>query len=261
MTRQTFRRPDRAGPVPLWVQVLADMRGRLARGEFTNVFPPERELVEQYQVSRHTMREAMRQLHVEGLIDRERGRGTFVRRRGIEQPTGALYSLFRSIEEQGFQQRSRVLTLDERRAEDIAERIGLPTHTRFVYLHRLRNADDTPIATDELWLPADIAAPLLVVDFEHTAVYAELELRCGIRPGSGWERVHPTIPTREERALLGTSAKEPAFLVERFTSCAGGPLEWRRTVIRGDLYTFLTTWSDAGEQRVRPSFAPTTAKP
>ncbi len=258
-TPPTFCKPDRTNPLPLWAQVLGDVRGRLARGEFVDGFPPERELIDQYAVSRHTMREAMRRLHAEGLIDRERGRGTFVRHQGIEQRTGALYSLFRSIEDQGFVQHSVVLELDERAAPSVARQLGLPVATPFVYLHRLRNADDTPIATDELWMPSRLAAPLLAVDFAHTAVYAELERRCGIRPGAGWERVHPTLPTRDERALLGTSARQPAFLVERFTSHVGQPLEWRRTVIRGDMYTFLATWSDTGEQRERSAFTPTTA--
>jgi GntR family transcriptional regulator len=256
MTTGPFRTPDRQNPLPLWAQVLADVRARLARGDFAGGFPPERELIDQYGVSRHTMRDAMRRLHAEGLIDRERGRGTFVRPQGIEQPTGALYSLFRSVEDQGFVQHSRVLALDVRTAPEVAVRVGLDAATRFVYLHRVRNADDTPIATDELWMPADLATPLLSVDFEHTAVYAELERRCGIRPGAGWERVHPTMPTSEERALLTIAAGEPAFLVERFTSYDSRPLEWRRTVIRGDRYTFLSAWNDTGEQRDRSSFIP-----
>jgi GntR family transcriptional regulator len=257
VTRTTYRKPDRANPLPLWAQVLADMRQRLARNEFTLGFPPERELIEQYAVSRHTMREAMRRLHSEGLIDRERGRGTFLRNQPIEQRTGALYSLFRSIEEQGFEQCNDVLALEKRTAVDVAARLGLSGRTKFVYLKRLRYADATPIAIDQLWLPAAVATPLLSVDFRRTAVYTELEQRCGVRPGAGWERLHPVLPTGDERALLGTTAKEPAFLVERFTSHEGRPLEWRRTVIRGDLYTFLSAWTDTGEQLERPSFTPT----
>jgi GntR family transcriptional regulator len=245
--------------MPLWAQVLADLHQRLDRGEFTDGFPPERELIAQYGVSRHTMREAMRRLHSEGLIDRERGRGTFMRQQSIEQPTGALYSLFRSIEDQGFEQRSKVLTLDQRVAVDVATRLQVSQRTKFVYLHRLRYADQTPIATDELWLPSRLAAPLLKADFERTAVYAELDSRCGIRPGAGWERVHPIMPDRDERLLLGLTAKEPAFLVERFTSHQEQPLEWRRTVIRGDLYTFLSAWTATGDQLDPPSFMPTAA--
>lgn len=256
MATPSITKPDRSSPMPLWAQVLADIRTRLDAGEFANGFPAERELVEQYGISRHTMRDAMRRLHTEGLIDRERGRGTFVRQQTIEQRTGALYSLFRSIEDQGFEQRSKVLTLEQRCDRGVATRLGVAASTSFVYLHRLRNADDTPIATDELWLPAKMAMPLLTADFEHTSVYAELERRCNVRPGAGWERVHPIMPTRQERTMLAISAKEPAFLVERFTSHQGRPLEWRRTIIRGDLYTFLTSWTDTGAQREKPTFSP-----
>ncbi len=261
MARPVVRKPDRDSPMPLWAQVLDDMRKRLSAGEFSGGFPPERVLVDQYDISRHTMRDVMRRLHNDGLISRKRGRGTFLRQQAIEQPTGSLYSLFRSIEDQGFEQRSKVLELDDRVDPTVAEHLGLRADTRFVYLHRLRYADDTPIATDELWLPFELAGPLLHTDFGHTAVYAELENTCGIRPGAGWERVHPTIPTKEERALLGTTAKASAFLVERYTSHQGQPLEWRRTVIRGDMYTFLSAWTDSGDQRERPSFAPTSQRP
>ncbi len=243
--------------MPLWAQVLEDMHKRLAGGEFAEGFPPERELIAQYDVSRHTVREVMRKLHTEGLIDRERGRGTFMRQQPIEQRTGALYSLFRSIEEQGFEQRSKVLTLDQRRDPEVAERLALASNTSFVYLRRLRCADSVPIAVDELWLPGQLAKPLLSVDFEHTAVYAELERVCGVRPGAGWERVHPVLPSIEERALLDIGARQPAFLVERCTSFRNQPLEWRRTVIRGDLYTFLFSWTETGAESERPSFAPT----
>lgn len=260
MTVAGFRKPDRTSPLPLWAQVMADLRLRLSSGEFVVGLPPERELIEQYEVSRHTMRDAMRRLHSEGLIDRERGRGTFLRTRPIEQTAGSLYSLFRSIEDQGFEQRSDVLDLDERSAPEIAANLKLPDSTRFVYLHRIRNADGTPIATDEIWIPASIAAPLLKVDFRHTAVYTELDRLCGARPEAGWERILPVIPSPEERRLLGLKKQEPGFLVERSTSFGSQPLEWRRTVVRGDMYTFVTEWKDPLTRETR-SFAPTAARP
>jgi GntR family transcriptional regulator len=40
--------------MPLWAQVLGDLRARLARGEFTGRFPGDEELRAQYGVSRHT---------------------------------------------------------------------------------------------------------------------------------------------------------------------------------------------------------------
>lgn len=249
------RRPDRTSPLPLWAQVVADLERRLSAGAFADGLPPERDLIAEYGISRHTMREALRRVQDRGLISRERGRGTFARPATIEQRTGSLYSLFRSVEDQGFEQRSRVIELDQRTAPEIATRLGLAADIAFVYLHRLRFADATPIATDELWLRADVASPLLEVDFTHTAVYAELEQRCGVQPGAGWERLHPVMPSAGERTLLGLPARQPAFLVERFTSVNGQPFEWRRTVIRGDRYAFRSSWGDGGAALDEPAFS------
>lgn len=103
--------PD-TGASPLWAQVLADLRKRLTAGEFAERFPADSELVDQYKVSRHTVREAVRRLQGEGLLERRRGQGSFVVGRPIEQSMGTMYSLFRSIEETGAVQESVVRALE-----------------------------------------------------------------------------------------------------------------------------------------------------
>ncbi len=254
--RVPARAVDRSSPMPLWAQVLDDLRRRLGTGEFESGLPAERELIAQYATSRHTMREAMRRLHDDGLIDRERGRGTFVRRRAISQTTGSLYSLFRSVEAQGFAQRSTVLAQERRRDPAVAAQMGLRATTPFVYLHRLRSADGEPFAVDEVWLVHRVAAPLLDADFAHSGVYAELEQRCGVHAGSGWERIRPALPSPDERRLLRLPARQAVFVVERATTVSGAPLEWRRTIVRGDRYSFLSTWDGVGQPTQPPTFAP-----
>jgi GntR family transcriptional regulator len=69
---------DRTHPLPLWAQLEADLRRRLAAGAFDARFPTDRELVESYEVSRNTAREAVDRLCAEGLLERRRGRGTFI---------------------------------------------------------------------------------------------------------------------------------------------------------------------------------------
>jgi GntR family transcriptional regulator len=227
--------------------VLDDLQRRLDAGEFATSFPTDRQLTDEYGVSRHTAREAVRRLHEAGLLRRERGRGTFVRSHEIEQPVGTLYSLFRSIEDQGYVQRSCVLHIGLVTDADAAARLGVDAGTELVHLRRLRYADDVAIALDEVWLPAAIARPLLDADFEHTAVYAELDRLTGVRPTAGWERVHPALAAADERALLGISARQPVFRIERFTESNARPLEWRCTLIRGDHFTLVTRWSGAHE--------------
>jgi len=235
--------PDRNSPVPLWAQVLGDLRSRLARGEFTARFPGDEELRETYGVSRHTVREAVRRLQAEGIIERGRGRGTFITGALIEQPLGALYSLFRSVEAKGYVQRSVVRYLEERHDEEAAKVLGRPPDEPLVYLERLRLADDQPIVLDCSWLPAALARPLLRVDFARTALYHELQARCGLRPDAGWERLRPVLPTREQRQLLGLDARSPALAIERLASSNGTPVEWRHGLVRADRFSYVARWA------------------
>jgi len=235
--------PDRNSPLPLWAQVLGDLRGRLARGEFTGRFPGDEELRETYGVSRHTVREAVRRLQAEGVVERGRGRGTFVTGTLIEQPLGALYSLFRSVEAQGFVQRSVVRYLEERRDEEAAKVLGRPPDEPLVYLERLRLAADQPIVLDCSWLPAALARPLLGVDFTRTALYHELHARCGLWPDAGWERLRPVLPTAEQRELLGLGARTPALAIERLAASHGTPVEWRHGLVRADRFSYVARWA------------------
>jgi GntR family transcriptional regulator len=233
--------------MPLWAQLLEILRTRLDSGEFAETFPTDAELTEQYRLSRHTVREAVRRLQAEGVVSRERGRGTFVRQPAIEQPTGAMYSLFRSIEAQGREQRSKVLDLGKTTDTAVAGRLGLSSNADLIRLERLRYVDAKPLAHDTAWLPADIAAPLLEVDFTHTALYDELARRCRVRPTSGSEWIHTGLPPAEDRELLGLRARQPVFTIERLSQFEDRPIEWRQTVVRGDGYTFVAHWSGTGE--------------
>jgi GntR family transcriptional regulator len=232
---------DRDSALPLWAQVLADLRRRLAAGEFRLRFPGDTELTEHYGVSRHTVREAVRHLQDEGVV--ERGRGTFVRDGAIEQPLGALYSLFRSVEEQGFVQRSVVRHLEIRQDEEAAKVLGRAPGEPLVYLERLRLADGMPIVLDCSWLPGALAQPLLRVDFTRTALYRELQARCGVRPDAGWERIRPVLPDPQQRVLLGLRARVPALAIERLATWQTTPVEWRHGLVRADRFSYVARWS------------------
>jgi GntR family transcriptional regulator len=234
---------DKRSPMPLWAQVLDDLRLRIERGEFRERFPTDAELIAEYDVSRHTVREAARRLQSEGVIDRGRGLGTFVRPRVIEQPLGTLYSLFRSVEEHGYTQRSVVRYLEERTDAEAAKMLGRPADDPLIYLERLRLADEEPVVLDCSWLPAAVARPLLEVDFTHTALYRELSERCGVSPNEGWERLAPEVPTPEQRSLLGLPARVPALAIERLTSEHGLRVEWRHGLVRTDRFSSVARWS------------------
>jgi GntR family transcriptional regulator len=235
---------DRDSPLPLWAQVQTDLRRRLARGEFSETFPPEKMICEQYAISRNTVRQALRALRAEGLVIAERGR--MPRLPGpaeISQPLGTLYSLFASAEANGIRQSSVVRTLDVRADGLIAVRLGLEESTPLLYLERLRLADEQPLALDRVWLPAELARPLLAADFTHTSLYRELENRTGTRLDGGHEQIEAVVPTPAERALLDCPPHVGAFSIARQASAQGRRVEWRQTLVRGDRFVFRSEFS------------------
>lgn len=244
MVSPAERRAGLTGEGPLWRRVEADVRRRLAAGEFSGAFPGELALMEQYAVSRSTVRQALRGLRSSGEVLGQRGRQPRVAAPvEIEQPVGALYSLFATVEGAGIEQRSRVRRLEQIADGVVAERLDLEASTPLIYLERLRLAAGEPLALDRIWLPAGIAAPLLAVDFSHTSVYEELAARCGVRLTDGRERLRAVVPTRAERRLLGVDARTAAFVIERLGLRAGVPLEWRHTLVRGDRFGMSAAFS------------------
>jgi GntR family transcriptional regulator len=238
---------DRTSPLPLWAQLEAELRRRLGLGQFEHRFPTDRELIEIYEVSRHTARHAVAKLGSDGIVKRERGIGTSIDHQQFEQSLGSLYSLFQLVENSGVEQRSRVLELGPATYAEAAAHLGLSADARLLHLSRLRLADDEPLAIDRLWLPFEIGEPLLDVDFSHTALYDELERSAGRRPSSGWERIRPVVPGEADRILLGLDGLEAVFSLQRLGMLDDRPIEWRITLIRGDRFSFMADWS-AGQR-------------
>lgn len=234
---------DRGSPLPLWAQIESNLRRRLAAGEFDDVFPTEAELTAEFDVSRQTVRQAIGQMVRDGLVERRRGRGTVVTGGTLEQPLRTLYSLARSIEATGLEERSEVLALELRRDEDAAAELGRSGRDQLVYLERLRFAGGEPLALDRSWLPAERTRALLRADLQHGSLYAALAEHCKIRVTGGTERIRAVLPSRDQRARLSMPSREAALLVERLATAGDEAVEVRHTVIRGDRYSFRAEWS------------------
>lgn len=236
-------RLDRASSIPLWAQLKDDCERRLQSGEFAAQFPGEHELCREYDVSRHTVREALRRLRDRGVLDSGRGRTTKVRHDRIEQSLGALYSLFREVEARGMVQRSAVLARAQVVAPAVARRLGLDEDDPLLHLARLRYADEEPLAVDRAWLPMSLAAPLLDVDFSHAGLYDELEGRAGIRLTGGRESITAVVPSPDDEVLLALPDGVGVLRIERTASVDERPVEWRSTILRGDRFAVSSEWS------------------
>jgi GntR family transcriptional regulator len=241
--RDRAKAVDRSSPLPLWGHVQEDQRRRRGPRAFAERFPTELELVGQYAVSRHTVREALRRLRDSGVLDSARGRGTWLAQQPIGQPLG---SLFQQVEAPGLQQRSDVLALRAERNPEAARRLELSADAELVYLERLRWADEKPLAHDRIWLPAALAAPLLDAEFTRSGLYDELAARCGVRLTGGRERISAVVPDKATRSLLAVPRAVACLLIERTGCLHRRPAEWRVATVRGDRFAVLTDWGPRG---------------
>ena len=239
---------DRSSPLPLWAQIVDDLRRRLLTGEFAQHFPTDEELTRDYDVSRQTVREAVRHLTQEGLVVRQRGRGSSVAQPILEQPLHSLYSLASTVRAGGIEERSEVLAAERLSATaEVAAQLGVDTDDEVVFIERLRFAGAEPIAWDRSWLPADQAGALVDADLSSGGLYDLLATHCSVRMTGGWERIRPVIPEASERKLLRLPSKVAAFSIERLALGGETPIEWRRSLIRGDRYSLIAQWPAGGQ--------------
>ncbi|HEX2052894.1 MAG TPA: GntR family transcriptional regulator [Actinomycetota bacterium] len=243
---------DRDSPMPLWAQLFDELTRRMAAGAFAQRLPTDQELMATYEVGRQTVREAVRRLGESFALDRRRGRGTFVRDAQFRQPLGTAYSLFQAIESQGVEQVSVVRSRELRTDAVMAAELEVEPDEPLFYLERLRLAGGVPLAIDRLWIPAQIAAPVMDTDFSHTALYAELSEKAGIVATRGTEVIHPIVPIPSVAKLLQMPNGTAAFSIVRKTWLGERPLEHRDTIIRGDRHAFVSEWSQDAAKPARP---------
>ena len=215
-TAQPSERLDRSSSAPLWRQLLTDLGARLARDEFTDGFPGEIELVEQYAVSRHTVREALRQLRADGTISTGRGRRSrlgpaepvIAHRRASSTRCSRPWSPAGSPRSRSCGPSTCAPTASS--PPGSAWRSPPPS----VYLERLRLAGGAPLALDRVWLPASIGEPLLT-----PTSAAPASTTSSPRPASGSpaarRRCAPSSPAGPSTACSACRRRAAAFSVDR----------------------------------------------
>lgn len=226
------------GAGPLWARVRDDLVARIHAGEFgSSGFPGELEIATHYDVSRGTVRAALRTLRESGMVSAERGRRPRIVAPAEPSSYGPIYSLFEQVTAAGLSQRSATLAQGRCSNAEAATRMGLDVGHPLFELSRIRYADDVPLAVDHAWLPWELAEALASVDFGTTALYKELRDRCGVALDGGTEHLSAAVVEPAIAELLTCSPAAVAFTIDR-VGCRGGvPVEFRRTHILAEHYT------------------------
>src|SRR5699024_7022254 len=105
-------------------------------------------------VSRVTVRSALQMLVDEGVIVRERGRGTFLRTNHPENWVGRLMGLTETLKESGMEPGAEILEKGNTKEIDIQTKDQLETNEVW-QLIRLRTSGNTPIAIERAYFPVE----------------------------------------------------------------------------------------------------------
>ena len=234
---------DRSSYVPLYVQIhralSEQMRdGPLAAGQ---PVPSERDLAEEYQVSRMTVRQALRALRQDGLVYHERGVGTFVARRKVNMHTRHLVGFTEDMRQRGMTPSSRLISFGKVRAAPVvAEALGLETRAEVYRLERLRLADGEPMAYETNHLAAALCPGLERFDLAQKALYQVLETAYGIRLSRAEEELEAVAAARRAAQFLGVKTGAPLLAVTRTVYADDNRvIESAQSLYRADRYRAL----------------------
>lgn len=204
--------------------------------------PTERSLAAEFDVSRTTVRQALAELTVEGRLLRVQGKGTFAAEPKVAQRL-QLSSYTEDMKAQGREPSSRLLEVSEEPADaDLSRLLGMRASAKVLRLHRLRLADGEPMAIETTHLPLARFRGLRRYVTSGGSLYQVLRERFGVEMGHAEETIETALASPAEAELLGADVGLPMLLLSRHSfDTDGKPVEWVRSVYRGDRYKFVAT--------------------
>ncbi|WP_327376153.1 GntR family transcriptional regulator [Streptomyces sp. NBC_01216] len=226
------------GRIPKYYAVKAKVAALIDELGEGGPLPTERALAVRYEVSRETVRQALRELLLEGRL-RRRGRGTVVAGPKLEQPL-SLAGYTEGVRRQGRRPGRTLISLERFPCPDaLAPEIGVRRGETVWHMERVLLADDERVGLESTYVP-EARAPRLDADFDpDSSFYAYLRERLGIAFGDADERIETVLATPREALLIGTPPALPMLLIHRLSrDTAGRPLERVRTLYRGDRFSF-----------------------
>ena len=169
---------DKTDYKPLYIQ-LSDALSEYIRGNCLSagdLLPSENELLARYDVSRSTVRQAMQHLESREVIQKVRGKGTFVCEPGTRKYVKGFQNLEETMAERGIDVRNLLLHYEEIAVPPpwVGE-IPLTSDYRAFLIRRLKTLNDEPLALEERYLPIEVGSRFTREDFAEKPIYDLVE--------------------------------------------------------------------------------------
>lgn len=190
-----------SGAKPLWSQLAHILKDKIENGQYKigETLPSEMNLVEEFQISRITVRQALDRLMADGYITRQRGKGTIVKSDGNNLST-RLQSSFKQLEEKSNKANKKLLEAKLVKApEEVAEFFQLENDDMVIMIKRLNEVNGRVITIFNTFINPQISISLQ--DDFHGSFYKLLELK-GYVVTSVKEVISACISTEEDKSIF-----------------------------------------------------------
>lgn len=229
--------------LPLYQRLRDQLAEQIANNRWRpgEAIPTEAALSAEHQLSTGTVRKAIDALVSEGVLERQQGRGTFVRR---PQFQSSLFRFFRFQTAAGERRvpESRILSIEPVPAPSaVAQALGLAPDAPVIRIVRVRLLDVEPVLAEEIWLPRSRFQPLLEIDLSQKGplLYPIYEETCGQVVAYAEETLTAESVNEMHARFLRVPVNSPVVVIERLArDYAGTPLEWRRSRGRAEHFRY-----------------------
>ena len=229
--------------IPLYHQLALIFRSQIRSKVFKpgEKFPTERDLMKKFEVSRNTVRLAIRELETEGLVKRDQGRGTFVSEPKLKLGVMRLTGFSEDMQERNLYPSTKLLKGEVvHPPQEIAKLLKLFPNETTLYIERLRYANGIPMAINISYFAAQSFPGFVEEDFSFQSIYAILENKYGVHITKGEQVIRAKNAMQQEAELLQISTGDAILIVEGVIfSDNGMPIEYMKSIYRSDRYEFF----------------------
>ena len=237
---------QKSSPMPYYAQLAGILRDAITDGLLTpgSALPSEAQLGAAYALSRTAVRQALGDLAAEGLVRKEKGRGTFVRGpRRADLVVHEMRGFHDELTDRGHTVETEVLALlIEPSTADEATLLDVATGADVVRVERLRYADGAPICIAQTVLLASRFPGLVDRDLRGVSLYAVLKDDYDVVVRGGHRMVEAVAADRGHARHLGVRTGSPLLKLSSLNNDQdGNPFELFTAYYRADRTTFQIT--------------------
>ena len=229
---------------PLSVQVRDRLEDAIRDGALRpgERLPGEHELAERLSVGRSTLREALRLLEQDGMVEVRHGKGRFVSALATlraERPVTEFESVTEMLSGLGYSVSNRVLRIEETRATvEQTHALGLPPGSPVIVLERLRMHGEDPLIYSLNVIDRTIV-PGAIADHDWSSSVIELLAKLGFKVVSSAATIRAAaLPETAAVAMSGLAEGSWLCITETCVTDEGRPVLHAVDYHRGDIFAF-----------------------